>query len=196
MVSDQDEYTPTPVVSHAILGFNRGRTAGLADGIVITPSHNPPHGGPASEEMTTWIQDRANALLEARLNGVKRAPFERALSAPTTRRHDYLSEDVDDLGSVLDLEVVRSSGLVLGVDPLGGAGVHDWGPIAERYKLNLTVVDDDVDPTFRFMALDWDGRTRMDPSSPYAMRRPIGLKDRFDIAFACDTDRDRHGVVA
>jgi phosphoglucomutase len=205
MIADRDEYTPTPVISHAILGYNRGRATGLADGIVITPSHNPPedggfkydppHGGPASEEVTAWIQDRANALLATGLDGVKRVLFETALQAPTTHRHDYLTPYVDDLGNVVDLDVVRGSGLTLGVDPLGGAGVHYWGPIAERYKLNLTVVSDVVDPTFRFMTVDWDGRIRMDPSSPYAMRRLIGLKERFDVAFACDTDHDRHGVV-
>ena len=205
LIADQDEYTPTPVISHAILGYNRGRATGLADGIVITPSHNPPedggfkydppHGGPAGEEVTAWIQDRANALLAAGLDDVKRLPFEKALQAPTTHRHDYLTTYVGDLGSVLDLDVVRSSGLTLAVDPLGGAGVHYWEPIAERYQLDLTVVDDTVDPTFRFMTVDWDGRIRMDPSSPYAMRRLIGLKDRFDVAFACDTDHDRHGVV-
>ena len=205
MIADQDEYTPTPVISHAILGYNRGRATGLADGIVITPSHNPPedggfkydppHGGPAGEEVTAWIQDRANALLAAGLDGVKRLPFEKALQAPTTHRHDYLTTYVGDLGSVLDLDVVRSSGLTLAVDPLGGAGVHYWEPIAERYQLDLTVVDDTVDPTFRFMTVDWDGRIRMDPSSPYTMRRLIGLKDRFDVAFAYDTDHDRHGVV-
>jgi phosphoglucomutase len=205
MIADRDEYTPTPAISHAILTYNRPRTTGLADGIVITPSHNPPedggfkynppHGGPAGEEITAWIQGRANELLEQGVDGVKRVAFEQALRAPTTHRHDYLAAYVDDLSSVLDLDVIRSAGLKLGVDPLGGAGVHYWGPIAERYKLNLTVVDDAVDPTFRFMTVDWDGRIRMDPSSPDAMRRLIGLKDRFDVAFACDTDHDRHGVV-
>src|SRR5579862_8377241 len=206
VIQANDGFTPTPVISHAILVYNKGRVAGLADGIVITPSHNPPEdggfkynppeGGPASAEATAWIQNRANALLAAGLDGVKRVPYATALRAPTTHRYDYLSPYVADLENVLDLDAVRSSGLRLGVDPLGGAGVHYWAPIAERYGLNLTVVDDEIDPTFRFMTLDWDGKIRMDPSSPYAMRRLIGLKDKFDIAFACDTDHDRHGVVA
>jgi len=205
MISEGDEYTPTPAVSHAILTYNRGRTSGLADGIVITPSHNPPedggfkynppHGGPAQSEITQQIEARANQLIANRLQGVKRIPLQAALRASTTRRHDYLTAYVGDLGNVLDLEAIRSSRISLGVDPLGGAGVHYWGRIAEQYGLNLTVVDDTVDPTFRFMSVDWDGKIRMDPSSPYAMRRLTGLKDRFDIAFACDTDHDRHGVV-
>jgi phosphoglucomutase len=204
-IAPAGQYTPTPAVSHAILTHNRGRRAGLADGIVVTPSHNPPddggfkynppHGGPAGMEATSWIEVRANDLLTAGLAGVARLPFARALRASTTRRHDYQSAYVADLGSVLDLEAVRGAGLRLGVDPLGGAGVHYWAAIAERYGLDLTVVNPAVDPTFRFMTLDWDGRIRMDPSSPYAMRGLIGLKDRFDIAFACDTDHDRHGVV-
>jgi len=199
------EFTPTPTVSRAILNFNRGRQSGLADGIVVTPSHNPPedggfkynppHGGPASSEITGFVQNRANELLENGLNGVKRTLFENALRASTTERHDFIAEYVGDLERVIDFEVIRGAKLKLGVDPLGGAGVHYWKPIAERYGLNLTVVNDTVDPTFRFMTLDWDGRIRMDPSSPYAMRRLIGLKDQFDIAFACDTDHDRHGVV-
>jgi phosphoglucomutase len=205
MIAAHDEYTPTPVVSHAILTYNRGRTAGLADGIVVTPSHNPPedggfkynppHGGPADGTVTAWIETTANDLLRNGLAGVKRMAFEQALRAPSTHRHDYLSAYVADLANVIDLEVIRRSGLRLGVDPLGGAGVHYWAPIAERYRLALTVVDDTVDPTFRFMSVDWDGRIRMDPSSPPAMQRLIGLRDRFDIAFACDTDHDRHGVV-
>jgi phosphoglucomutase len=200
-----DAFTPTPVVSHAILGYNRGRTSGLADGIVITPSHNPPedggfkynpsHGGPAESSITTWIEQRANALLAGGVSGVTRVPLETARRAPTTREHDFLGEYVADLGNVLDLALIRASGLTIGVDPLGGAGVHYWQPIADRYGLHLTVVDTVVDPTFRFMTLDWDGRIRMDPSSPYAMKRLIALKDRFDIAVACDTDHDRHGVV-
>ncbi len=205
MIAAEDEYTPTPVISHAILTYNRGRKTGLADGIVITPSHNPPHdggfkynppnGGPAGTDVTGWIEAKANALLEARLAGVKRIPHERALSAPTTHRHDYLHAYVDDLGSVIDLDVLRGAHIRLGVDPLGGAGVHYWAHIAERHGLDLTVVDERVDPTFGFMTVDWDGQIRMDPSSPYAMERLIGMKDRFDLSFACDTDHDRHGIV-
>jgi phosphoglucomutase len=205
MLADKDEYTPTPVISHAILSYNRGRDTGLADGIVITPSHNPPdsggfkynppNGGPADNDVTRWIEARANALLESGLQGVKRMPFEKALHAATTHRHDYLNAYVSDLGSVLDMEAIRGANIRMGVDPLGGAGVHYWGPIAERYGLNLTVVNEVVDPTFRFMTVDWDGQIRMDPSSSYAMHSLIGLKDRFDIAFACDTDHDRHGIV-
>lgn len=205
MLADKDEYTPTPVISHAILCYNRGRESGLADGIVITPSHNPPdsggfkynppNGGPADKDVTTWIEARANALLESSLQGVKRMSFEQARRAATTHRHDYLDAYVNDLGSVLDMEAIRGANISMGVDPLGGAGVHYWGPIAERYGLNLTVVNDDVDPTFRFMTVDWDGQIRMDPSSSYAMQSLVGLKDRFDIAFACDTDHDRHGIV-
>ena len=205
MISEGDEYTPTPVISRAILHYNRGRKTGLADGIVITPSHNPPHdggfkynppnGGPAEGSITDWIEARANEFLENGLRGVKRIPFEKALRASTTHRHDYLNAYVNDLGKVIDLDVIRQAKISLGVDPLGGAGVHYWGPIAERYGLNLTVVNEAVDPTFRFMTVDWDGQIRMDPSSPYAMQRLIGLKDRFEIAFACDTDHDRHGIV-
>ena len=206
MLAEKDEYTPTPAISHAILTYNRGRKSGLADGIVITPSHNPPesggfkynppHGGPADTAATGWIEGRANALIEQRLRDVKRVAYENALKSPTTHRHDYQNAYVSDLANVIDMDVIRGSKVRMGVDPLGGAGVHYWGPIAERYKLDLTVVSDEVDPTFRFMTVDWDGRIRMDPSSPYAMQRLIGLKDRFDIAFACDTDHDRHGVVA
>ena len=205
MIAERDEYTPTPVVSHAILTYNRGRTAGFADGIVITPSHNPPdnggfkynppNGGPAEPQVTKWIEAKANELIKAGLAGVKRVPFEKALRADTTHRHDYLNAYVNDLGNVIDMEAIRDSKISLGVDPLGGAGVHYWEPIAERYSLNLTVVNDAIDPTFRFMTVDWDGKIRMDPSSPYAMQRLIGLKDRFDIAFASDTDADRHGIV-
>jgi phosphoglucomutase len=205
MISERDAYTPTPVISHAILTYNRGRKAGLADGIIITPSHNPPHdggfkynppdGGPADTTVTGWIEAKANEFLEARLENVKRIPFERALRAPTTHRHDYLNTYVDDLGNVIDMDVIRGANIHLGVDPLGGAGVHYWKPIAERYGLNLAVVNDAVDPTFRFMTVDWDGQIRMDPSSPYAMQRLIEMKDRFDLAFACDTDHDRHGIV-
>jgi phosphoglucomutase len=205
MIAEKDEYTPTPAVSHAILTYNRGRTTGLADGIVITPSHNPPHdggfkynppnGGPADTAVTDWIEAKANEFLEHGLVGVKRVPFEKALSASTTHRHDYLNAYITDLATVIDTEVIHAAKISIGVDPLGGAGVHYWGPIAERYGLNLTVVNDAVDPTFRFMTVDWDGQIRMDPSSPYAMQRLIGLKDRFRIAFACDTDHDRHGIV-
>lgn len=205
MLADHDEYTPTPVISHAILVYNRGRATGLADGIVITPSHNPPdnggfkynppNGGPADKDVTGWVEARANAFLESGLQGVKRMPYEKARHAATTHRHDYLNAYVGDLHKVIDMEAIRGANISMGVDPLGGAGVHYWGPIAERYGLNLTVVNDAVDPTFRFMTLDWDGRIRMDPSSSYAMRNLIGLKGRFDIAFACDTDHDRHGVV-
>jgi phosphoglucomutase len=205
MLAQGDDYTPTPAVSLAILEYNRGRATGLADGIVITPSHNPPddggfkynppNGGPAEGAVTDWIEAKANEFLEGDLEGVKRIPFERALRAATTHRHDYLGAYIEDLSHVIDMDVLRGSKLRLGVDPLGGAGVHYWGPIADRYKLNLTVVSDEVDPTFRFMTVDWDGKIRMDPSSPYAMQRLIALKDRFDVAFACDTDHDRHGVV-
>jgi phosphoglucomutase len=205
MVAEGDEYTPTPAVSHAIVTYNRGRKTGVADGIVITPSHNPPHdggfkynpphGGPAELEITEWIETTANAFLEHGLQGVKRMPFEKALRASTTHRHDYVGAYTNDLASVIDMEAIRSAGIRLGADPLGGAGVHYWGRIAERYGLDLTVVNDAVDPTFRFMTVDWDGQIRMDPSSPYAMGRLIELKDRFDIAFACDTDHDRHGIV-
>jgi len=206
MLAEKDEYTPTPTLSHAILTYNRGRKSGLADGIVITPSHNPPesggfkynptNGGPADTAVTGWIEARANELMEQGLRDVKRVPYEKALKAATTHRHDYLDNYIADLGNVIDMEAIRGSTVRLGVDPLGGAGVHYWAPIAERYGLNLTVVSDVVDPTFSFMTVDWDGRIRMDPSSPSAMQRLIGLKDRFDIAFACDTDHDRHGIVA
>ena len=205
MLAEHDEYTPTPAVSHAILCYNRGRTTGPANGIVITPSHNPPdnggfkynppNGGPADTQVTGWIQARANEFVERQLEGVHRIPYEKALRAGTTHRHDYLDTYVRDLGNVVDMEAIRGAGMRLGVDPLGGAGVHYWAPIAERYHLNVTVVSDVVDQTFRFMTVDWDGRIRMDPSSVYAMQRLIALKDRFDIAVACDTDHDRHGIV-
>ena len=205
MIAQNGEYTPTPAVSHAILTYNRGRTAGLADGIVVTPSHNPPdsggfkynppNGGPADGSVTGWIEKAANALLEAGLDGLLRVPLAQALASSHTHRHDYLNTYVADLVNVLDMDVIRGAPIRLGVDPLGGAGVHYWGPIADRYHLNLTVLNDEVDPTFRFMSLDWDGRIRMDPSSPYAMQPLLGQKDRFDVAFACDTDHDRHGIV-
>lgn len=206
MLSKDDEYTPTPAVSHAILVYNRGRTTGLADGIVITPSHNPPesggfkynppNGGPAGTDITSAVEATANGYLAAGLQGVKRLPLAQALRASTTHRHDYLNTYVEDLAQVLDMDAIRGVPIDLGVDPLGGAGVRYWPAIAERYKLDrLTVLSQEVDPTFRFMSLDWDGRIRMDPSSPDAMHQLIGLKDRFGIAFACDTDHDRHGVV-
>jgi phosphoglucomutase len=205
MLAEKEEYTPTPVISHAILTYNHGRKTGLADGVVITPSHNPPHdggfkynppnGGPAEHVVTDWIEAKANTLLESSLRGVKRIPVEKALSASTTHRHDYLNAYISDLGNMINMDAIRGAKIRLGVDPLGGAGVHYWAPIAERYGLNLTVVNDVVDPTFRFMTVDWDGQIRMDPSSPYAMQRLIDLKDRFEIAFACDTDHDRHGIV-
>jgi phosphoglucomutase len=206
-IDDRKGYTPTPVISHAILTYNEkgGRQRGLADGIVVTPSHNPPEdggfkynppaGGPADTTVTGWIQDRANALLAGGLEGVKRIPFERARRAATTQVHDYLGSYVGDLADVVDFEPLRGARIALGVDPLGGAGVHYWGMIGERYNLPLTVVSEEVDPTFRFMSVDRDGKIRMDPSSPYAMQRLIALKDRFDVAWACDTDHDRHGVV-
>ncbi len=205
MLAEGDEYTPTPAVSHAILTHNRGRKTGLGDGVVITPSHNPPHdggfkynppnGGPAEHVVTDWIEAKANEFLENGLRCVKRMPFEKALRAPTTHRHDYLSAYITDLANVIDMDAIRAAKISMGVDPLGGAGIHYWGPIAEHYGLNLTVVNEAVDPTFRFMTVDWDGQIRMDPSSPYAMQRLIGLKERFEIVFACDTDHDRHGVV-
>jgi len=205
MLSEGDEYTPTPAVSLAILTYNRGRKTGLADGIVITPSHNPPHdggfkynspnGGPAEGSLTRWIEAKANEFLENGLKGVKKISWEKALHASTTHHYDYLKTYVEDLAHVVDMDAIRGSKIHLGVDPLGGAGVHYWEPIAERYGLDLTVVNQVVDPTFRFMTVDWDGQIRMDPSSPYAMQRLIGLKDQFEIAFACDTDHDRHGIV-
>ena len=204
-LSSDDEYTPTPAVSHAILKYNLGRTSGWADGIIMTPSHNPPedggfkynppHGGPAGTDVTGFIETRANELLAAGLAGITRTPYEQALRAPTTARYDYLDAYVSDLATVLDLDAIRASGLTLGVDPLGGAGVHYWPAIAERYGLKLTLINTAIDFTFAFMDLDWDGRIRMDPSSRFAMHSLIGLRDRFDVAFACDTDHDRHGIV-
>ena len=204
-IATRGEYTPTPAVSHAILAWNRGRTTGLADGIVITPSHNPPdnggfkynppNGGPADTEITGGIEAAANKFLEQSMQGVKRIGHAEALRATTTHRHDFLGRYVADLGNVVDFDAIRAAKVRMGVDPLGGAGVHYWARIAEQYRIDLTVVSNVVDATFRFMTLDWDGRIRMDPSSPYAMQRLIDLKDRFDIAFACDTDHDRHGIV-
>jgi phosphoglucomutase len=205
MIAEQDAYTPTPAISHAILRYNRGRSSGLADGIVITPSHNPPrdggfkynppHGGPAATGVTHSIENKANTLLENKLKGVKRISLQQALRATTTHYYDYLHSYVNDLGAVIAMDIIRGADIRVAVDPLGGAGVHYWLPLADRYGLNLTVVNPAVDPTFRFMTVDADGQIRMDPASPYAMVNLIGLKDRFDIAFACDTDHDRHGIV-
>ncbi|MEO6626741.1 MAG: phosphoglucomutase (alpha-D-glucose-1,6-bisphosphate-dependent) [Burkholderiaceae bacterium] len=205
MLAVRDEYTPTPAVSHAILVYNRGRSGGMADGIVVTPSHNPPdsggfkynppNGGPAGADVTAGIEAAANAYLKAALAGVRRMPHALALRAATTHRHDFLGTYVADLGSVIDFDAIRAAKVRIGVDPLGGAGVFYWARIAEQYRLDLTVVSDAVEPTFGFMTVDWDGRIRMDPSSSYAMRRLEGMQDRFDIAFGCDTDHDRHGIV-
>jgi phosphoglucomutase len=205
MIAAKDEFTPTPAVSHAILTHNRGRQDGLADGIVVTPSHNPPrdggfkynppNGGPAAQDITGWMEAAANRYLERRLDGVKRIPHGAALRASTTRRHDFLDAYVRDLGNVIDMDAIRASKVRMGVDPLGGAGVNYWAAIADRYRIDLTVVSEVVDPRFGFMTLDWDGQIRMDPSSPYAMQRLLDMKDRFDVGFACDTDHDRHGIV-
>ncbi|MEU0951227.1 phosphoglucomutase (alpha-D-glucose-1,6-bisphosphate-dependent) [Streptomyces niveus] len=205
LIDSEDGYTPTPAVSHAILTYNRGRTAGLADGIVVTPSHNPPadggfkynppNGGPAGSDATSWIQDRANALIEAGLKEVRRIPYARALAADTTGRHDFLGRYVDDLPSVLDLDAVRAAGIRIGADPLGGASVGYWGRIAERHRLDLTVVNPLADPTWRFMTLDWDGKIRMDCSSPHAMASLIARRDEYTIATGNDADADRHGIV-
>jgi phosphoglucomutase len=205
MIDAASGYTPTPTLSRAVITYNRGRTAGFADGIVITPSHNPPedggfkynppNGGPADTSVTRTIEQRANALLGDGLAGAKRIPYAKALAASTTHRFDYITGYVNDLGLVVDLAAIRDARVNVGVDPLGGAGVHYWDRIAERYGLQLTVVNYAVDPTFRFMRVDWDGKIRMDCSSPYAMAGLIALKDRFDVAFGCDTDHDRHGVV-
>src|SRR5215218_6524929 len=204
-VDSQDRPTPTPALSHAILTWNRGRRDHLADGIVVTPSHNPPedggfkynppNGGPADTDITGWVQDEANRLLRAGLDGVKRVPVEQVAGAPSVERYDYVAAYVDDLAAIVDLEAVRGAGLHLGVDPLGGAAVDYWSAIAERYRLDLEVVNQAVDPTFRFMTVDWDGKIRMDPSSRYAMAGLIDLRDRFDVAFANDADADRHGIV-
>jgi phosphoglucomutase len=206
MIDANGGYTPTPVISHAILTYNHGKRQGLADGIVITPSHNPPkyggfkynppHGGPADTHVTQWIEQQANAFLADGLRTVARVPFERARKASTTRQHQYLASYVDDLSSVVDLQAIRESKVHIGVDPLGGASLSYWDAIGDRYKLNLEVVNRAIDPTFRFMTVDWDGQIRMDPSSVYAMARMVGLKERFDVAFASDTDADRHGIVS
>ncbi|MEU6633864.1 phosphoglucomutase (alpha-D-glucose-1,6-bisphosphate-dependent) [Streptomyces parvus] len=205
LIDSDDGYTPTPAVSHAILTYNQGRTEHLADGIVVTPSHNPPadggfkynppNGGPAASDATSWIQDRANALIEAGLGEVRRIPYARALAADTTRRHDFLTAYVDDLPSVLDLDAVRDAGIRIGADPLGGASVAYWGRIAERHRIDLTVVNPLADPTWRFMTLDWDGRIRMDCSSPHAMASLIEQRDAYAISTGNDADADRHGIV-
>jgi phosphoglucomutase len=205
LIDAHDGYTPTPAVSHAILTYNKGRESGLADGIVITPSHNPPedggfkynppNGGPADTDITGWVERTANALLEDGLKGVRRMPYERARKSEFVGRHDYIGAYVGDLADVVNMEAIRSSGVKIGIDPLGGAGVHYWQPIIERYGIAATVVSDAVDPTFRFMTADWDGKIRMDCSSPYAMARLVGMRDKFDVAFANDTDADRHGIV-
>jgi phosphoglucomutase len=205
MIDERDGYTPTPVISHAILTTNKGRSSGLADGVVVTPSHNPPddggfkynppNGGPADTDITSVIERAANRFLEDGLKGVKRIPYDRARKSACVHRYDYIGPYVADLANVVDMEAIRASGVKIGIDPLGGAAVHYWQPIIERYKIAATVVSDAVDPTFRFMTVDWDGKIRMDCSSPYAMARLIGLRDKFDVAFANDTDADRHGIV-
>ena len=203
--SDYSQFTPTPAVSFAILSYNQGKTSGLADGIIITPSHNPPgdggfkynppSGGPAEPEITKWVQNRANDLLKEKNLGVKRFPYERALKAETTHEYDFVTPYVNDLEKIIDLDIIRASGIRLGVDPLGGSNVAYWEPIAARYGLNLTVINPKIDPTFSFMTLDWDGKIRMDCSSPYAMASLVKIKDDYDIAFGNDTDSDRHGIV-
>jgi phosphoglucomutase len=205
MIDEHDGYTPTPVISHAILTYNKNRQSGLADGVVITPSHNPPedggykynppNGGPADVDITSWIEREANGLLESNLDGVRRIPYDRALKSPQVHRHDYIGPYVADLANVVDMDAIRSSGVKIGIDPLGGAAVRFWRPIIERYGIDATIVNDTVDPTFRFMTVDWDGKVRMDCSSPYAMARLIAMRDKFDVAFANDTDADRHGIV-
>ena len=206
MIDEHRGFTPTPVISHAILTYNKNRKSGHADGVVITPSHNPPedggfkydppNGGAAETDVTGWIEQAANALLEAGLEGVRRVPYDRARKSPNVHQHDYIGPYVAGLASVVDMEAIRSSGVKIGIDPLGGASVQFWQPIIERYGIAATVVSDTVDPTFRFMTVDWDGKIRMDCSSPYAMARLIGMRDKFDVAFANDTDADRHGIVA
>jgi len=205
VIDDRGGYTPTPVISHAILNYNKGRTSGLADGVVITPSHNPPedggykynppHAGPADTDVTGRVEKAANAFMQTGTNGVKRIPYERARKASTTHLHDYIRPYVADLGNTVDMALVKSSGVKIGIDPLGGAAVHYWQPIIEHYGINATIVNNAVDPTFRFMTADWDGKIRMDCSSPYAMASLIQMSDKFDVAFANDTDADRHGIV-
>jgi phosphoglucomutase len=206
MIDEHDGYTPTPVISHAILTYNKGRTSGLADGVVITPSHNPPddggfkynppNGGPADTDVTTAIERAANGFLEDDLRGVKRISYDRARKSGCVHRYDFTNPYVADLADVIDMDAIRSSGVKIGIDPLGGAGVHYWQPIIERYGIAATIVNTEVDPTFRFMTADWDGKIRMDCSSPYAMTRLIAMRDKFDVAFANDTDADRHGIVS
>jgi phosphoglucomutase len=206
MIDERDGYTPTPVISHAILTYNRNRESSLADGVVITPSHNPPedggfkynppNGGPADTTVTTWIERTANTLLEENLKSLRRISYNRARKSPNVHRHDYIGSYVVDLANVVDMEAIRSSGVKIGIDPLGGSSVHFWQPIIERYRIAATIVSDAIDPTFRFMPVDWDGKIRMDCSSPYAMARLIDMRDKFDIAFANDTDADRHGIVS
>lgn len=206
MLANGGEYTPTPAISHAILTYNRNRTSGLADGIVITPSHNPPdnggfkynptNGGPADSDITSWIQNRANQLLRDGLRDIKRVTYQKGLKLETTHHHDFIRHYVEDLRNVIDMEAIRSSGVLMGVDPLGGAGVNYWPAIAERYGLNLQVLHASIDKTFSFMTADWDGKIRMDPSSSYTMQSMIGRRHDYQIAFACDTDHDRHGIVA
>lgn len=205
MIDAQDGYTPTPVISHAILTYNKGRSSGLADGVVVTPSHNPPedggfkynppNGGPADTDVTGAMEKAANGFLENDMAGVKRIPIARARKSEFVKRYDFITPYVADLADVVDMEAIRTSGVKIGIDPLGGAAVHYWQPIIERYKLDATIVSDVIDPTFRFMTVDWDGKIRMDCSSPYAMERLIGMRDKFDVAFANDTDADRHGIV-
>jgi phosphoglucomutase len=205
MIDAHDGYTPTPVISHAILTYNKGRSGGFADGVVVTPSHNPPedggfkynppNGGPADTDITGAMEKAANGFLENDLAGIRRMPYEQARKSAFVQRYDYINPYVADLANVVDMEAIRAAGVKIGIDPLGGAGVHYWQPIIERYKLNATIVSDVVDPTFRFMTVDWDGKIRMDCSSPYAMARLIGMRDKFDVAFANDTDADRHGIV-
>ncbi|MBY5959269.1 phosphoglucomutase (alpha-D-glucose-1,6-bisphosphate-dependent) [Membranicola marinus] len=205
MVAANDEYTPTPAISHAILTYNENRTDGQADGIVITPSHNPPvdggfkynppHGGPAESPITSWIEQKANEILENELKAVRRMTYKKASKSATTHEHNYIDPYVADLSQVVNMHNIRDANLNLAVDPLGGAGVHYWGPIAEKYNLNLDILNKSVDPTFRFMTVDWDGKIRMDPSSPYAMAGLVDLKEKYDVAFGCDTDHDRHGIV-
>ena len=205
MLDEHDGYTPTPVVSHAILAYNQNRKSGLADGIVITPSHNPPedggfkynppNGGPADTNVTRWIERTANGLLNSDLEGLRRIPYDRAVKSSHVHRHDFIGTYVLDLANIVDMEAIRSSGVRIGIDPLGGASVHFWQPIIERYGIAATIINDVVDPTFRFMTVDWDGKVRMDCSSPYAMAGLIGMRDKFDVAFANDTDADRHGIV-
>ena len=206
MIAKDEQYTPTPVVSHAILTHNRDHQEHLADGIVITPSHNPPHdggfkynpvsGGAANVEITTWIENKANALIQDKLKSVKRIPYHAAMKADTTHHFDYMNHYISDLCNVLDMEVIRSSNIHIGVDPLGGASIHYWEKIKEQYGLNLSVTNHQIDPTFRFMTVDFDGQIRMNPASPYAMVNLVNQKDDFDVAFACDTDADRHGIVS